>query len=759
MPHAQRRRSPFAPSFTPVAVAVVGLAAVSVPVVMDVVDGDARAWALVALARTAALVLAGTAVRRRRDRDDPERPLWRALGLGLLVLGTGSALDLVARSLLGPGPELALPLALLVAVPVVHAGLLRWNRTRPDLVVTSDRLDALGAVLAVVALLHLLVSAVPAVPVVPGPALELDLLGVSLVAVLLATAVRTGRGHGCSRDVRVWLVVLPTAAVLVVRTLGLLTAADGPWWLVPAAWVLLAVGTAVASGLPRRPARALPAAPRDVVVPVFAGLGVAVAVLVVDGAVDGRRGAGWAAAAVVVLSVRVVRVLRALLAQARRRVETTRDDLTGLVTRSALRVATDRLVSGSGGAPVCLLVLDLDDFQTVNDRFGHRTGDLVLAAFARRLAQTTPAEGVLARMGGDEFAVLLPGGVEGAAAVADRFLALCRAGVDVEAQHLDLWASVGIAVSGGHDPELSGEELARRADIAMWAAKVRGGGLSVYDDEAARADHDRALLAHELVAALGRDAPAAGRDRFEVVYQPQVSTSTDEVVGVEALVRWNHPDLGVLLPQDFLDIVEERGLMRSLTAHVVRTATADLRAWARGGLRLRLSVNTSASCLTTPLLMDLLEEVVAAGTDPRQLVVEVTETTLMAEPQRALEVCHAMTARGVGLSIDDYGTGYSSLAYLADLPVTELKIDRSFTSRVGSDPRIAAIVAGTVELAHHLGLRAVAEGVEDRRTLARLRALGCDESQGFWHSPALPAADLLLWLRARPRDRAAVPLA
>lgn len=747
MTHTPRRPSPVVPTTATLVVA----AGAGVLVVLDTLDGSARTQALVALVRTAALVLAGAVLRRRHRRDDPERPVWRGLGLGLLVLGVGSGLDVVERCVLDGGPGLALRSSLLVAAPVVFSGLLRWNRIRSDVVVTSDWLDGLGAVLAVMALLTLVVSVAPAGAVAGGPGRQLDLLGSSLLAVLLATSVRIAHGHGCLADVRVRLVAGPLALVLLLQVAALLTPVR--WWLLPTAWVGLAVGAVLASRTARRPAPTPSAGPRDVVLPVLLVLGVAVAVLAVDGVADVRGGVGWAVAAVLVLSTRVVRVVRSLTRAARRRVESERDELTGLVTRAALRVRTERAVAGSRDRPVSLLVLDLDLFQVVNDRFGHRTGDLVMAEFARRLERESPATGVLARMGGDEFAVLLPAGTGVAQEVAERFLDLCRTGVDVEAQHVDLWASVGIAVSGGGDPVLSAEELGRRADTAMWAAKARGGGVGLYDAEAARADRDRALLAQELLAALGPGAPAAARDRFAVHYQPQVSTATDEVVGVEALVRWDHPELGMLLPQDFLELVEDHGLMRSLTAHVVRTATADLRAWTAAGLRLRLSVNTSASCLASPLLTDLLEEVVAAGTDPRQLVVEVTETTLMADPRRSLEVCHALTARGVGLSIDDYGTGHSSLAYLADLPVTELKVDRSFTARVGSDARIAAIVAGTVGLAHHLGLRAVAEGVEDRRTLQRLRSLGCDESQGFWHSPALPGRDVPGWLRDRSPGR------
>ncbi len=222
---------------------------------------------------------------------------------------------------------------------------------------------------------------------------------------------------------------------------------------------------------------------------------------------------------------------------------------------------------------------------------------------------------------------------------------------------------------------------------------------------------------------------------------------TGAVVGVEALVRWQHPRLGLLSPDRFLDIVENNDLMPALTGRVMRMAVEHGRHWQQDGRQLRISVNLSASCLTEPALLPTVDEILLAGhVRPQDLLIEVTETSLMTNREDALAALQAISARGVGLSIDDYGTGYSSLSYMNILPATELKIDRSFTRRVVEDERTAAIVAGTAELAHRLGMRLVAEGTEDEAALRRVRELGCDISQGYLHSRPLPPEAFGQWL-------------
>jgi EAL domain-containing protein (putative c-di-GMP-specific phosphodiesterase class I) len=291
----------------------------------------------------------------------------------------------------------------------------------------------------------------------------------------------------------------------------------------------------------------------------------------------------------------------------------------------------------------------------------------------------------------------------------------------------------------------------------MYAAKAAGGGLRVHDEDAAAAFEERARRIEELKVLLAAPDAAGDLDvgTVEVHYQPQVDVLTGATVGAEALVRWRSPRLGLVYPDGFIDLVEEHGLMGELTTAVLWQAARQAAIWRDAGLPLRMAVNLSTSCLAHPDLLDVLDDVLTAtALEPADLVLEITETTLMADPARALVVAREITDRGVALSIDDYGTGYSSLAYLNDLPATELKLDRIFTARLTSDPRTAAIVAGTVTLAHHLGLRLVAEGVEDAATLAVVRSLGGAEAQGYLHSRPLPAEAFTAWLLAHSGDRA-----
>ncbi|NAZ76187.1 EAL domain-containing protein, partial [Kineococcus sp. T13] len=300
-------------------------------------------------------------------------------------------------------------------------------------------------------------------------------------------------------------------------------------------------------------------------------------------------------------------------------------------------------------------------------------------------------------------------------------------------------ASTGGAAPGGCGPD--GGELLRRADAAMYVAKARGGGVARHDAVADQRLRRRGDLSERLQAAFTGPAGAV-REEFRVHHQVQVDVRTGAVTGVEAQLRWEHPVLGTLPPAEFLPLAARRGLLGPLTAHLLLGATADLAAWRADGHELRLSFAVSADQLGDPALLALLDDVVDAGTDPSRLAVAVAEACLSEDPERALLTCHQITARGVGLVIDGFGTGGSSLADLAALPATAVKVDRSFTARLLADPRTAAIVAGTVDLAHHLGLEVVADGVADAGTLRALAALGCDVSQGPLHAPGAPAADV-----------------
>ncbi|WP_246315743.1 putative bifunctional diguanylate cyclase/phosphodiesterase [Kineococcus aurantiacus] len=696
--------------------------------------------------RTLAVAAATVLMARRMRRETVARPAWRAYLTAFVLLTAASVVETVVVLTGTPvgtaGLVLTVPLRLASTASsfFLYHGVATWFRlrekTRP-----AGRVDWLVGVSCILGVAGVVNVVADVPPGVAGLATQLRWLHVSSIAVLLSALVVgawampraiAGRARGIAGCV-LGVLVTQVLFVLAGPVTGIVVAA----W---CAWTLLAVGFGWLSLL--RPVATPRRHPSTFPVPATSSVGLVLGLAAVVGAglhVETRHWAlGYGTAAVAGSSVRLVRLVRDLADHDRARRQASTDDLTGLANRREFlrRLSAQTVRRG----PFSVLLLDLDRFKEVNDQHGHAVGDELLAATAVRLEQALPGTALLARLGGDEFAAILPGVQADGAVDSARTLLGAVAAIDVS-------ASVGVATSTGHDG-LSGTELLRRADTAMYAAKGGGSRVAVHDDEADRAWRERVALSDELQAALDPAAPAGTTDQFEVHYQPQVGAG-DEVVGVEALVRWRHPRRGLLSPAAFLDVAEERGLLPALTGVVARRAVGDLAGWRAEGHELRLSINTSSTYLSDPELLPLLDELVRGGVDPRHLVVEVTETSLMNDPDRALATCREITARGFALSIDDFGTGYSSLAYLANLPATELKVDRTFTSRALADERIAAIVAGTVELAHHLGLRVVAEGVEDPATLGLLRRMGCDESQGYLHSRPVPAGEFLDWLRAR----------
>jgi diguanylate cyclase (GGDEF)-like protein len=394
------------------------------------------------------------------------------------------------------------------------------------------------------------------------------------------------------------------------------------------------------------------------------------------------------------------------------------------------------------GAGVAVLLLDLDRFKEVNDSLGHAAGDALLRQIAPRLSPLLRSTDLLARLGGDEFVVIAADlDAAGARALADRLRARLQLPVQHHGSMLSVDVSIGIAVG----PEQAGtsEELLQLADLAMYAAKSRRLGVAVYDQERDGDGRHRLETVEQLRAGI-----AGGQ--LVLHHQPKISASTGSVVGVEVLVRWQHPTRGLLLPGAFVDLAESFGLMKALTSAVLDLALAQCRRWRDRGWRVPVAVNVSPSDLVDEefprAVADLLDR---HGLQASDLVLEVTEGLLMADRDRAAGVLTGLRGLGVGISIDDYGTGYSSLAYLAELPVTELKLDRSFVAAMTGSPRTAAIVTSTLQLAHALGLVLVAEGVEDEPTLQALTALGCDVVQGHHLSPPLPAAELEAWLGDR----------
>jgi diguanylate cyclase (GGDEF)-like protein/PAS domain S-box-containing protein len=414
------------------------------------------------------------------------------------------------------------------------------------------------------------------------------------------------------------------------------------------------------------------------------------------------------------------------------------DALTGLPNRSLLGERLRQAIAQAegAGAPLGLLLMDLDHFKEVNDTLGHHAGDSLLEQVADRLREVVRTSDTVARLGGDEFAILLPGmSADDAMVVANKVLEALRAPLKLEGQAIAIGGSVGVAVYPTHGDDVN--TLLRRADVAMYVAKRSDAGACVYSAAQDYYAPDRLALLPQLREAI--DSPTA-TNHLVLHYQPKIDLNTSGLVGAEALVRWQHPQHGLIGPDRFVPLAEQTAMARSLSQWVLETALRQVHVWATRGSHVPVAVNLSMRDLQDPQLPDKVAALLVQLSVPGpHLSIEITESTLMAEPDRALEVLRRLRAMGVRVAIDDFGTGYSSLAYLRRLPVHELKVDRSFVCELSRNPSDRAIVRSVVDLAHNLGLQVVAEGVEDERTWRLLETIGCDFAQGFLMSRPLPA--------------------
>ncbi|HEX5565859.1 MAG TPA: bifunctional diguanylate cyclase/phosphodiesterase [Streptomyces sp.] len=427
--------------------------------------------------------------------------------------------------------------------------------------------------------------------------------------------------------------------------------------------------------------------------------------------------------------------------------EQLRDPLTGLANRQWLLERTWSALEEAErlGARSALVLIDLDRFRSVNDTLGHLAGDRLLLQIAERLRAALPRGAEVARLGGDEFAVLLPlaDSPTSAQRVARALISVLGSPLDLDGLTLVLEASAGVAVFPDHADEAEG--LLRRADVAMYQAKRDRSGVEVYEATRDGNTPDRLGLLGDLRRALD-----AGE--VELHYQPKVGFD-GTVSGLEALVRWVHPERGRVPPDEFIAIAETSGLMPQLTEYVLETALAQAARWRAQGLTVPVAVNVSPRDVHSPgFAGSVAARLARHGVPAGALQLEITEHVLLEDPQQAADTLAALTGHGVRMSLDDFGTGYSSLVHLRRLPVSELKIDRSFVARLAVDTEDAEIVRCTVDLAHSLGLLVVAEGVEDDETWERLRDLGCDAVQGWLVSAAMPPAEATAWLRARDGD-------
>ncbi|SDG88572.1 putative bifunctional diguanylate cyclase/phosphodiesterase [Klenkia brasiliensis] len=713
--------------------AVLGAAALAVALVALGHPVPARVGTTTAFAGAALLCL-------RRARTTPtERGTWTRLALGAALLGGNALYRLVQLSLDLGGPWSVVPAVLTTAAfPVLYSGLVRWNRGSRLLQRRYEAWTGVAAAALVLAALEAWTAHGGPLADRPQTARLVLELPASASAVLLLAAVLTPLSAGV-RDPRGWLTTAATVVVVVpvwARALGISGADWAPLPLALAAAVL-------ACAAARRP-RPAPPGRRDGSLTAGEALAMLLGVVAVLAVAATRVSAlvvvlaGFTTA---VCGVRLLHGLRGLTQLAEVRQQATTDELTGTANRRALlhRIAQ---VTGTG-EQVCLAVLDVDDFGTINDGLGSRGGDQLLVEVAGRLQGALRATCVLGRLGGDDFAVVAatPPGMPPTdpLELGARLTAALAGPFTVGGLRLHVTASMGLAATTADD----GEQLFVRAATALRESKRLRTGPVLHDPARHDDTSGQLRLVEELRLALVRD-------ELVLHLQPQVDVGTGALHGVEALVRWQHPARGLLGPASFVPLAEAHGLIGPLTERVLELALAQLARWRADGVRLRVSVNLSASNLLDEALPErLLGRLLHHRVDPADLVLEVTENVFAGDSPQVRGVLTALAGLGAGLSIDDYGTGWSSLGYLRRLPVGELKLDRSFTADLRTDHRTAAIVGSTIDLAHRLGMRVVAEGVEDEPTLHELERLGCDLSQGYLHARPLPADELAGWVAAR----------
>ena len=678
------------------------------------------------------------------------RMAWRVLSIGLVVFMCGNVYGsvVVGDRDIFPSPADAMWLTFYVLAYVAIIGLVRSRVTRFP---ASSWLDGAVGGLGVAALVVAWVLG-PTLDVTGGklsvvattlayPAAEIVLI---VVLITSAVAIR-------ARDAAFGLLGAGIAVFCVADVLYMFREAAGTYaegGLLDVGWPLAAVLMGFAAGTSGRSSVASNEMTQQFAVPsLFAATSIGLLVA-------GQRheismvAIVLATASLLVAVVRVTLTVREVKALAMSRLEARTDQLTGLANR---RRAVELLVEAvdESDHPSALLIIDLDRFKEINDSLGHGAGDVVLCHAGRRLLTAAPNSSVVARIGGDEFALILPDHTASqASVVAARLRQALVEPIDLDGMQIVMDASIGIACAPAHGT--TAEAIMASADTAMYRAKRERTGVEIFTVDVDTTSPDLFELLADLRAAFGKR-------QFTLHYQPQMSLRTGEVVGVEALVRWHHPERGLVSPGRFLPLLEQTNQMRALTAFVLRQALADAAELRLAGQAVRMSVNVSASDLVDEGLADIIAELLDEhGLDPRMLVVEITEDTVMIDRVRSLRTLRHIRALGVHISVDDYGTGRASLSYIRDLPITELKLDRSFLEGVPADTHNAAIVRSTIELSHSLHLPLVAEGVEDERALEWLRQLGCDLGQGFHISRPLPFSQLLAWMGERA---AAVPLA
>jgi diguanylate cyclase (GGDEF)-like protein/PAS domain S-box-containing protein len=424
------------------------------------------------------------------------------------------------------------------------------------------------------------------------------------------------------------------------------------------------------------------------------------------------------------------------------------DPLTGIPNRTLLMDRLDHALAGTERAPrsLVLLLMDLDSFKEINDTYGHQTGDLALREVSRRLGASLRQSDTLARLGGDEFAIMLPDVDLGASLqTVSRLASILEQPIDLGGLRFQMGASIGVVLAPDHGK--TAEELLRRADVAMYTAKRTNSRYAVYSPDQDSSSPMR-------LVALGELRDAIESHQLVLHFQPKLNLNSGRIERAEALVRWQHPTHGLIPPDQFIGMAEHSGLIRPLTAWVVRQALAQCRRWRTAGFDLGVTVNLSARSLHDPELPAVLAESLRRHAVPAgHLTVEVTESTIMAEPARAMDVLRRAKELGISIAIDDFGVGYSSIRYLRELGAHQLKIDRSFVFELARHDPDTSIVRAVIELGHNLGLEVAAEGVESQTVLDMLRGLHCDWAQGYHVGRPQPGEELTSQLQSHGDDR------
>jgi len=670
------------------------------------------------------------------------RPSWHILALGLALYGAGNIYWTIAIRPLNPEPFPSIADALFLSFyPCAFIALVLMVREHFHRFSLSLFLDGIVGGLA---------AAAGAAAAIIGPVLSTTSGSTAAIVtttayplldlVLLLTLVVTLSLYHWRPPVGMWMLAGGLFIFVVADGVYVVLTAHNsyqPGGLNDALWVTATVIMGLAPGWPDRLAGLRLTGWSLLVVPTTSTL--AAVALLVYGKIH-PVAVALAAATIVVALVRLMVTFGEATVLADSHQLALTDDLTDLGNRRALYVRSEPVLA-EADVTASLLLLDLDRFKEINDSLGHHAGDELLRLVAHRLRETVPTNGsLMVRLGGDEFAVFLSNAEQ---TIAERTAMDIRQALSspfvLEEVSVQMNGSIGVAVAPDHGRDMS--SLLRHADIAMYRAKSQRSGHSVFSRTGDDLDgRDRLQLIDDLRTAI--------RDReLTMHYQPKVDATTFHVLSVEALVRWNHPTKGILMPAIFLPLVEDSGLMHEMTVAVLEQSLDQVQRWAQEGLRLPVAVNLSPSSLVDIDLSSRVEQMLhERGLDSSLLILEITEDVIMSDRERARHILEELRRIGIQVAVDDFGTGYSSLAYLRELPIDELKLDRSFIATMNADDRSLAIVQSAIDLAHSLGLRMVAEGVEDELTARQLCDAGCDEAQGFFFSRALPVDEFEMWM-------------